>query len=806
MQASTSVNPPQRGRPATASTHDNDRTVRGCGSAEQTVCAVCQVISDNHHIHYGALACFSCRAFFRRAHSKGTDDPGYKCKKEGKCDVADKNRKKCQRCRYEKCLEAGMKPNQVLNAEQKKVRFRKMLEKKGSAQFQRKRSSNSNLSNQSDNNSSEAEEDTDVIEDQAKKRCSTDDSLLEIATSSPPRRLPRCQSDSQIKPTIKANNAPKKTSLDSRVGGHVSKNPPPLHFDEDIVKSEILSSLESNSPSPLSRHFSQGFSSNIQAFKEILEKSYEQQSSSSNTFPATYLGPCHSSSALTEYNHPQKIGTPFSYFHSIIESYNLASINVADKNHYSRLVSGHLASESIRESEYLKVILAHVHGFIDIFAQNFEPLSRLSSKDRETLLSANIPLYLHFIITRYLAATSGMNQLMWVLPENLMFFVQHDIAQFPLDRIIFGKEFFNKDMMEIYNYMDLCSKLNHLNLVPNQRPYLMALLLFVQMEEMSLENGKQVSLILEDLINTISDVSIINCISREKCEKLFDVLHVIKHFCHTAVFSKENLGLASGTAKHERSHEAGDSTLSCLNREVAMKYTVEEEAWLKIQMSKFAQAFKEVCLGEDLVNEFVMFTYDVPLSKHFIPSEINTFVERSRRVMKMHPEFNELTDREQREIWNENCFKAAALYSVKSESFATGIEQLQFCLGNEDTKDFMNKFSHNLHPKLKKVLVTDWNRTTKAMDSDLLIDYLQLTAKISASVEEQEMFFIIALMILFSGTCAGSTGLSQLEKKYSTIFQRKMAAKGDKSMITKLQSGVGSVSELSTIFQRLHVF
>ncbi len=88
-----------------------------------TICAVCRIESDNHHIHYGALACFSCRAFFRRAHNRGggggfsdgndgttassASGPDYVCKKEGRCDVTAKNRKKCQRCRYDRCLAAG---------------------------------------------------------------------------------------------------------------------------------------------------------------------------------------------------------------------------------------------------------------------------------------------------------------------------------------------------------------------------------------------------------------------------------------------------------------------------------------------------------------------------------------------------------------------------------------------------------------------------------------------------------------------------------------------------------------------------
>ena len=31
------------------------------------VCAVCSAVSEHFYLNYGAAACFSCRAFFRRA-------------------------------------------------------------------------------------------------------------------------------------------------------------------------------------------------------------------------------------------------------------------------------------------------------------------------------------------------------------------------------------------------------------------------------------------------------------------------------------------------------------------------------------------------------------------------------------------------------------------------------------------------------------------------------------------------------------------------------------------------------------------
>lgn len=97
----------------------------------KTECAVCKEVTDNHHMHYGALCCFSCRAFFRRAHQRNKK-VSYHCKGTETCDVTYKNRKKCQKCRYQQCLQVGMDPSLVLTDEQKQARFRKRIQKTNS--------------------------------------------------------------------------------------------------------------------------------------------------------------------------------------------------------------------------------------------------------------------------------------------------------------------------------------------------------------------------------------------------------------------------------------------------------------------------------------------------------------------------------------------------------------------------------------------------------------------------------------------------------------------------------------------------
>merc|ERR1712156_1103213 len=101
---------------------------------------------------------------------------------------------------------------------------------------------------------------------------------------------------------------------------------------------------------------------------------------------------------------------------------------------------------------------------------------------------------------------------------------------------------------------------------------------------------------------------------------------------------------------------------------VIPKYTIDEENWLQGKLQIFDECWKRVPSGEDLVNDFIMFTYDVPLSKSFVPDHLAIFNERYRLMMKMHTEFTSLSRVDQETLWKKNMLYGTAMNMVKLES------------------------------------------------------------------------------------------------------------------------------------------
>ncbi|CAI5448817.1 unnamed protein product [Caenorhabditis angaria] len=69
------------------------------------LCRVCG--AEKAAMHYGALSCVGCKGFFRRALLKADQ---LECALDGCCPVSCYQKNNCRSCRFNKCLNEGMKP------------------------------------------------------------------------------------------------------------------------------------------------------------------------------------------------------------------------------------------------------------------------------------------------------------------------------------------------------------------------------------------------------------------------------------------------------------------------------------------------------------------------------------------------------------------------------------------------------------------------------------------------------------------------------------------------------------------------
>ncbi|KAK3089486.1 hypothetical protein FSP39_003989 [Pinctada imbricata] len=68
------------------------------------ICVVCGERASGYY--FGALVCLPCKSFYIRCTKDG--EPNFTCQCNGNCDIAKQGRIRCQYCRYQRCLMAGM--------------------------------------------------------------------------------------------------------------------------------------------------------------------------------------------------------------------------------------------------------------------------------------------------------------------------------------------------------------------------------------------------------------------------------------------------------------------------------------------------------------------------------------------------------------------------------------------------------------------------------------------------------------------------------------------------------------------------
>ena len=142
-----------------------------------------------------------------------------------------------------------------------------------------------------------------------------------------------------------------------------------------------------------------------------------------------------------------------------------------------------------------------------------------------------------------------------------------------------------------------------------------------------------------------------------------------------------------------------------------------------------------------------MYSYGVPLSKRFMATSMATYIERYRMVLKIQPEFNNLSQSQQEKIWKENSLLAIGVIVAKMESCKTGNEQLFFAKGNE-INCWINQMSDK--NQLKKLTMDMANISTGVLSALELKNFRRLVKEVGDLIQDQETFKLITLALLFS--------------------------------------------------------
>ena len=82
-------------------------------SKTNLICEVCG--SDANGFNFNKITCESCKAFFRRNAEKRYD---HNCKDQSNCIINKETRKRCRKCRIEKCFNIGMIAEWIMSAKE----------------------------------------------------------------------------------------------------------------------------------------------------------------------------------------------------------------------------------------------------------------------------------------------------------------------------------------------------------------------------------------------------------------------------------------------------------------------------------------------------------------------------------------------------------------------------------------------------------------------------------------------------------------------------------------------------------------
>eukprot|EP00094_Tigriopus_californicus_P006338 TCALIF_06103-PA protein Name:"Similar to EcR Ecdysone receptor (Aedes aegypti)" AED:0.41 eAED:0.43 QI:0/-1/0/1/-1/1/1/0/558 len=545
-------------------------------------CLVCLDYTKRSHLNYGADACFSCRAFFRRAHQKCPKSiPNFQCKNGNQCNVNAKNRRRCQKCRYDRCLQYGMKPECVLDDGQRRSRFRKP--------FVRKTSNSCSDQSRGLDRYAKCLDSIDESEVQNESEIRNETQEMDEYLNG--------NEDSIFEPDVEDAQSP--------------RYQPPLDSTMDLIQPWEVEKGKK-----------------IEGVEDVIE----------------LINLCKENTLTNDYSQWSRMD---------INADRISHLKMIWTNNFSYLsydywfiyamVSFHHGGPT-PSVQALKQYLLTLRDFFWHLAGCFQTFG-IPLRDLNVLVERNTPLFIHLVLGKYASSASGRHQLQWLLMLKLPHYLQIPVANCsklePHFQALLGHH--------LEEYIRFSSKLSEGQVDLPDLALISVLILLKTDPNTCLDQPDKVKIQFKALLHHIETSP--NSSSSTKS----DILHTL----HTVQTMANKFLLHSSTGCYWR-------------YQMTVPYSNEEENWTVRQFQLFDQTFRQISFGEDLVKEFIMFAFDVPVSQRFLPESFKICTQRFHDIFLLHEESARLTRLDRKIMWNQNLLLAVAVWVTKCESYETG--------------------------------------------------------------------------------------------------------------------------------------
>jgi len=388
--------------------------------------------------------------------------------------------------------------------------------------------------------------------------------------------------------------------------------------------------------------------------------------------------------------------------------------------------------------------------------------SSLCIEDQTDLLALNLPLYIKYTISRYLTAETGLEQLSWILLDNLPIESIDEIQNLKQihyeEMRFFESPYFNKYYLHQVNQVKLRFPF------PNFYNGLLANFLlsstdgsknFRDQEKIKRINEESRRLIESSLsmLDTQIDIP-----GKDHLESFVKLLRGMEQ-----LFLKSSVG----------------QTMSQILKHLEVPYTEFEENWLQGQLARFQESHRSTYIPREFLSEYLdllKFGSQKTPSRSLMSLWLKMSKERIWNVFRTYEEFSNSSIEMQGSIWLRNHLTAIGLTSAMLNSTQSGKKQLKGVLGHFGENDNTWEVYFNGSIDLENLKPVELSRVSKGiLDKRSLKIFHKLVEEISSLICNEQLFHIMMIIILFdTGELPSKCPMASVREYHLRFFQRKL--------------------------------